>query len=222
MESVAHSQGDIQPPCSASSTCSTSSTSSCPGTGICKSVQFSRFIKISFTYPGDEYDRSALEPSKLTTSEVSELKEMRSHWRQEMNERLGALERPESPASPVSPISPASSPSFSPLSSSSYPQESHPFHSRIHPHALLQPASSTCSHVSPTCSPVLSHLDSSSSSEDEYEPVQSSQQPHTLTAQQQQQYQRLKRFSGSRNSLNGMMHRHSHLNQSKENVQCIA
>ncbi|KAF9938269.1 hypothetical protein BGZ65_000145 [Modicella reniformis] len=54
----------------------------------CKSVQFSRFIKISFTYPGDEYDRSALEPAKLTFSEASELMQLRIDWKQEMNRRI--------------------------------------------------------------------------------------------------------------------------------------
>src|SRR3954469_25118415 len=53
-----------------------------------KSVQFSRFIKISFTYPGDEYDRSALEPAKLTFSEASELMQLRIDWKQEMNRRV--------------------------------------------------------------------------------------------------------------------------------------
>ncbi|KAI7820496.1 hypothetical protein BC939DRAFT_387688, partial [Gamsiella multidivaricata] len=53
-----------------------------------KSVQFSRFIKISFTYPGDEYDRSALEPAKLTFSEATELMQLRIDWKQEMNRRL--------------------------------------------------------------------------------------------------------------------------------------
>ncbi|KAG0298292.1 hypothetical protein BGZ98_000257 [Dissophora globulifera] len=53
-----------------------------------KSVQFSRFIKISFTYPGDEYDRSALEPAKLTFSEASELMQLRIDWKQEMNRRI--------------------------------------------------------------------------------------------------------------------------------------
>jgi hypothetical protein len=49
----------------------------------CKSVQFSRFIKISFTYPGDEYDRSALEPAKLTYSEASELMQLRVDWKEQ-------------------------------------------------------------------------------------------------------------------------------------------
>ncbi|KAF9209414.1 hypothetical protein BGZ49_004495 [Haplosporangium sp. Z 27] len=53
-----------------------------------KSVQFSRFIKISFTYPGDEYDRTALEPAKLTFSEATELMQLRIDWKQEMNRRL--------------------------------------------------------------------------------------------------------------------------------------
>ncbi|KAG0250081.1 hypothetical protein BG011_008666 [Mortierella polycephala] len=55
-----------------------------------KSVQFSRFIKISFTYPGDEYDRSALEPAKLTFSEASELMQLRIDWKQEMAKRVEA------------------------------------------------------------------------------------------------------------------------------------
>ncbi|KAG0265188.1 hypothetical protein DFQ27_000784 [Actinomortierella ambigua] len=54
---------------------------------ICKSVQFSRFIKVSFTYPEDEYDRTALEPAKLTSSEASELVQLRVNLR-EMNRRL--------------------------------------------------------------------------------------------------------------------------------------
>ncbi|KAI1307202.1 hypothetical protein EDD11_004553, partial [Mortierella claussenii] len=53
-----------------------------------KSVQFSRFIKISFTYPGDEYDRTALEPAKLTFSEATELMQLRIDWKQEMNRRI--------------------------------------------------------------------------------------------------------------------------------------
>ncbi|KAF9126195.1 hypothetical protein BG015_004754 [Linnemannia schmuckeri] len=55
---------------------------------ICKSVQFSRFIKISFTYPGDEYDRSALEPAKLSFSEATELMQLRIDWKQELNKRM--------------------------------------------------------------------------------------------------------------------------------------
>ncbi|KAF9924408.1 hypothetical protein FBU30_005633 [Linnemannia zychae] len=55
---------------------------------ICKSVQFSRFIKISFTYPGDEYDRTALEPAKLSFSEVNELMQLRIDWKQELNKRM--------------------------------------------------------------------------------------------------------------------------------------
>ncbi|KAG0233810.1 hypothetical protein BGW42_007181 [Actinomortierella wolfii] len=54
---------------------------------ICKSVQFSRFIKVSFTYPEDEYDRTALEPAKLTSSEASELVQLRVNLR-EMNRRM--------------------------------------------------------------------------------------------------------------------------------------
>ncbi|KAF9411506.1 hypothetical protein BGZ94_001332 [Podila epigama] len=60
---------------------------------MCKSVQFSRFIKISFTYPEDEYDRTALEPAKLTFSEASELMQLRSNWKQEMKKRLDAERR---------------------------------------------------------------------------------------------------------------------------------
>ncbi|KAF9292009.1 hypothetical protein BKA57DRAFT_439164 [Linnemannia elongata] len=54
----------------------------------CKSVQFSRFIKISFTYPGDEYDRTALEPAKLSFSEATELMQLRIDWKQELNKRM--------------------------------------------------------------------------------------------------------------------------------------
>ncbi|KAK3814279.1 MAG: hypothetical protein J3Q66DRAFT_402849 [Benniella sp.] len=208
-------QSDIQPTCSSSSACSTSSsTSSSPSSSSCKSVQFSRFIKISFTYPGDEYDRSALEPAKLTTADVSELQQMRSHWRQESREREDALHSgDDSDASLDDPCSPSCSCS-----------QQHAFH-RIHTHSLLQCATGHCSHSSPPCSPVLSHHDSDSccSSEDEYDPAHSPQHlMSTLSPQQQQQYQRLKRFSGSRAELKGMMHRHNHLDQSKENVQCIA
>lgn len=55
---------------------------------ICKSVQFSRFIKISFTYPGDEYDRTALEPAKLSFSEATELMQLRIDLKQELNKRM--------------------------------------------------------------------------------------------------------------------------------------
>ncbi|KAG0372696.1 hypothetical protein BGX24_012700, partial [Mortierella sp. AD032] len=89
----------ISPPSSFSSTSSHSSTGS-----TCKSVQFSRFIKISFTYPGDEYDRSALEPSKLTFSEATELMQLRGAFRQEMEDRLEAASCLEMPLSPVSPL----------------------------------------------------------------------------------------------------------------------
>ncbi|KAF9992990.1 hypothetical protein BGZ79_002414 [Entomortierella chlamydospora] len=199
---MTHTQQEISPPCSTSSTCSSTPTPT-------KSVQFSRFIKISFTYPGDEYDRSALVPAKLSDSEASELIQMRKHWKQEMDTHTTDL------------IQDPESPEFSPCSS---PQEPHhPFVGRIHTHSLLQPASSTTSPLSPPCSPVLSHNDSSSSSEDEYDPSGSSQRPFSsLTPQQQQQYQRLKRFGGSRNGMSGMMQRHSHLDQTKANVQCLA
>ncbi|KAG0203988.1 hypothetical protein BGX28_003916 [Mortierella sp. GBA30] len=199
MASMMEQTQDDFRPTSSSSTCSTSN---------CKSVQFSRFIKISFTYPGDEYDRSALEPAKLTSSEASELLELRCHWRQEMSERQGAHKQDimdrEDPESPLPTM------------------QSHPCNSRHlhHTHSLLKCASPTCSHSSPPCSPVLSHQDScsSSSDDDEYDPVLSSQRSLPSLKQQQQQL-RFERFGGSRD---GMMHRHSHLDQSKENVQCLA
>ncbi|CAO3567382.1 unnamed protein product [Mortierella alpina] len=187
-----HTREDVRPD-SSSSTCSSSS---------CKSVQFSRFIKISFTYPGDEYDRSALEPAKLTSSEASELLELRCHWRQEMSDRQGAYDQDIRDCEGV----PA--------------MQQHPCSSRHrHTHSLLQSAPSTCSHSSPPCSPVLSHHDScsSSSDDDEYDPSMTSQ--HSLAALKQQQNLRLERFGGG---CDGMMHRHCHLEPSKDNVQCIA
>ncbi|KAF9188377.1 hypothetical protein BGZ51_000623 [Haplosporangium sp. Z 767] len=205
MTSLSESHNDTRSPCSSSSDSSNSSS------GSCKSVQFSRFIKISFTYPGDEYDRSALEPAKLTFSEASELLQLRCHWRQEMSDRIDALDGNKD----------LDGSDEVPNCQSGAPQQC-PYNGRHHTHALLQQsASATCLHSSPPCSPVLSHHDScsSSSSDDEYDPTLSPQHPLSLASHQQQQHRRLERFGGSRD---GMMHRHSHLDQSKENVQCIA
>ncbi|GJJ75245.1 hypothetical protein EMPS_07603 [Entomortierella parvispora] len=290
---MAHIQDEIRPS-SASSTSSHSSTStsasSASSSGSCnKSVQFSRFIKISFTYPGDEYDRSALEPAKLTFSEASELLELRCHWRKQMSERLaqqqlqqqesddsdnseddGELQEQDrmpccceshdsdysdnedvnnnnitvhinrlksSSSSPCLQISTASPTEAGAPNSPPSPQQqrlgrhSHRSHHR-HLHSLLHPTHSTSSGLlftSPPCSPLLSPQDScsNSSSEDEYDHTLSPQHPLSFSSgsssqqqlQQQQQQQRLKRFGGSRD---GLMHRHSHLDQSKVNVQCIA
>ncbi|KAF9429980.1 hypothetical protein BGZ94_008785 [Podila epigama] len=75
------------------SSCSTDSSSSTSSSSTSsKSVQFSRFIKISFTYPEDEYDRSAIAPAKLTFSEASELLQLRIHWKNEMAKRNRELE----------------------------------------------------------------------------------------------------------------------------------
>ncbi|KAF9419308.1 hypothetical protein BGZ76_004266 [Entomortierella beljakovae] len=210
METIIHPL-QISPPSSSSSTFSTSSSTSSSPPPTSKSVQFSRFIKISFTYPGDEYDRSALEPARLSPSEASELIQMRQHWKNEADALQDALEDPEQSVSvPSSP------------SSCSSPQEPlHPFAGRIHTqHLLLQPATCTSSQHSPPCSPVLSQQDScSSSDDDEYDSTISFS---SLSAQQQQQYQRLKRFGSSRNGMNAMMQQHSHLDRTKTNVQCIA
>ncbi|KAF8933360.1 hypothetical protein BGZ47_010894 [Haplosporangium gracile] len=203
---MAHSTIDIHPSSPISPPSSISSTSSHSSTGSCKSVQFSRFVKISFTYPGDEYDRSAFEPAKLTPSETTELMQLRGAWRQEMENRLqnGIEQDIQMPLSPDSPdLSSSSSPIF--LTSK--------YHGR--PHSLLLPTavSSNVSHSSPPCSPVLSHHDScsSSSDDDEYPAVVSP----ALTAQQQQQKHRLQRFGSS---CEGMMYRHRHLEQTR----CIA
>ncbi|KAG0287214.1 hypothetical protein BGZ96_008828 [Linnemannia gamsii] len=202
--SMAQTTTDIHP----SSISPPSSTSSTSSTGSCKSVQFSRFIKISFTYPGDEYDRSSFEPAKLTFSETTELMQLRGAWLQEMEDRLqnAAEQDIQMPLSPVSPVLPSSSPIFTTPTMSKY-------HGR--PHSLLLPTavSSNVSHSSPPCSPVLSHHDScsSSSDDDEYPAVVSP----VLTAQQQQQKHRLKRFGSS---CDGMMHQHRHLEQTR----CIA
>ncbi|KAF9282126.1 hypothetical protein BGZ88_011192 [Linnemannia elongata] len=205
--SMAQSTIDIHPSSPISPPSSISSTSSHSSTGSCKSVQFSRFVKISFTYPGDEYDRSAFEPAKLTPSETTELIQLRCAWRQEMEDRLqNATEQEiQMPLSPVSPL----------LSSSSSPIFlTNKYHGR--PHSLLLPnaVSSNVSHSSPPCSPVLSHHDScsSSSDDDEYPAVVLP----ALTTQQQQQKHRLKRFGSS---CEGMLHRHRHLEQT---TRCIA
>ncbi|KAI8598089.1 hypothetical protein EDD21DRAFT_198130 [Dissophora ornata] len=246
MASPVQFQRDISSPSSPSSTYTASSptSSTCSNSSHCKSVQFSRFVKISFTYPSDEYDRSAIEPAKLTLTETSELLQLRSDWQQELDERQkeALLDRNDDGYGGSNGVchmnrrehsaSPPSSPSSSPCYLSSFPewmplpppelQSNHSCRSRIHTHSLLQP-SSTCSHASPPCSPVLSHHDScssSSSDDDEYDAALSRPQSRpSLTPQQQQQYQRLKRFGGSRN---GMMHRHSHFDRSKENVECLA
>ncbi|KAG0049540.1 hypothetical protein BGZ83_005695 [Gryganskiella cystojenkinii] len=277
-------QDEIRPSSSFSSTSSTSSSST---TSSCKSVQFSRFIKISFTYPGDEYDRSALEPAKLTFSEASELLELRCHWRKEMSERIIAQElqqqrqqqqqaleddsdysdvdephsnnntcfcQNESDYSDKSDsednnnnkntilqntkyISEANTPMSAPSPQQQRlgrrQQQHHHHHRNCNPHSLLHHRTKTSSSsgivfTSPPCSPLLSPQDScsNSSSEDEYDPTLpqhplslSSSQQQLQQQQQQQQAHRLKRFGGSRD---GLMHRHSHLDQSKVNVQCIA
>ncbi|KAF9131932.1 hypothetical protein BGW39_001098 [Mortierella sp. 14UC] len=206
--SITQTPLDIQPltPISPPSSLSSSHSS----TGSCKSVQFSRFIKISFTYPGDEYDRSALEPAKLTYSEATELMQLRGTFRQEMEDRLEAASM-EVPLSPVSPVMGSSSmfPSVQDNSSSSNASK---HHGRPHSLLLSTAISSNVSHSTPPCSPILSHHDScsSSSDDDDYPAVSPA-----LTAQQQQQRHRLKRFGSS---CDGMMHRHGQLEQTR----CIA
>ncbi|KAF9930993.1 hypothetical protein FBU30_010998 [Linnemannia zychae] len=209
MASTTQTTLDTQPPSPISPPGSVSSISSHSSSGSCKSVQFSRFIKISFTYPGDEYDRSALEPAKLTASEANELIQLRGAWRQEMEDRLAssAVEDPQLPLSPISPVMSSSS-MFSSLPTLEDNKRCH-----SHPLSLLLPAvSSNVTLSSPPCSPVLSHHDSSSSSDDDEYPAVMSP---PLTAQQQQQKNRLKRFG---NSCDGMMHRHRQLEQTR----CIA
>ncbi|KAG9070129.1 hypothetical protein KI688_009461 [Linnemannia hyalina] len=205
--SMAQSTIDIHPSSPISPPSSITSISSHSSTGSCKSVQFSRFVKISFTYPSDEYDRSAFEPAKLTPLETTELIQLRGAWRQEMEDRLHNVTEQEIQM-PLSPVSPLLSSSSSPI----FPTNK--YHGR--PHSLLLPTavSSNVSRSSPPCSPVLSHHDScsSSSDDDEYPTVVSP----ALTAQQQQQKHRLKRFGSS---CEGMLHRHRHLEQT---TQCIA
>ncbi|KAF9310581.1 hypothetical protein BG003_008405 [Podila horticola] len=212
---------------SSESTTSTSSTCSSSSSCSSKSVQFSRFIKISFTYPEDEYDRTALEPAKLTFSEASELLQLRIHWKNEMNSRLEALEKEQQKK--VDPIDTTSDllsktqheddeatvPSMSPPSSCSSsacssPEQEHPPQRFRTPHRLLSISSSCssspCAHSSPPCSPVLSHHDSCSSSEDEYEAMASVPR-----------FQKLGRVSADEND-SGLMYRYQYGN--KDNVQC--
>ncbi|KAF9021593.1 hypothetical protein BGZ52_001622 [Haplosporangium bisporale] len=211
---------------STTSNCSSSSSSSSCSN---KSVQFSRFIKISFTYPEDEYDRTAFEPAKLTFSEASELLQLRIHWKNEMNSRLEALEQEqqkkidpidttpdmysknqqhENDEATVPSMSPSSSCSSSACSS---PEQEHPPQRFRTPHRLLSISSSCvslpCAHSSPPCSPVLSHHDSCSSSEDEYE---------TMVPR----LQKLGRLSADEND-SGLMYRYSQYGVNKDSV-CLA
>ncbi|KAF9577095.1 hypothetical protein BGW38_007915 [Lunasporangiospora selenospora] len=224
-------------PSACCSACCSSSENASPSSPN-KSVQFSRFIKISFTYPGDEYDRSALEPAKLTSTELSELVQLRVHWREEMNDRLqqalseGLIGHEDL----VVNLNDSTSrvPHRSTNSSRHHRQRQH--HGR---HSLLQPSASTtdgipatatclkagtsqtclAQQMSPPCSPVLSHHDSScsSSDEDDFDYALGSSSAFSLQAQPTH---RLQRFASA--GHDGMMHRHAHLERSKENVQCIA
>ncbi|KAF9899668.1 hypothetical protein BX616_002899 [Lobosporangium transversale] len=147
-----------------------------------KSVQFSRFIKISFTYPGDEYDRTALEPAKLTFSEATELMQLRIDWKQEMNRRIEQQLQQQQQQLQDSDDG-YSSDERLPVSRSS--------------------RSSGLSGVAiGGSSSNAGYSNSSPGSEDEYD-----QDGPT--------------FSVKKNG-SVMMHRHSHLHQSKENMPCFA
>ncbi|KAF9967314.1 hypothetical protein BGZ70_010009 [Mortierella alpina] len=165
-----------------------------------KSVQFSRFIKISFTYPCDEYDRTALEPAKLTFSEASELMQLRIDWRQDMKRRMQQEEQQqqqqqsqhdmyseEDGYSSDEARVPSSFSGPSPRQSNSCLFQNH--------HSSLASCGS---------SPILSchgHSSGSVSDDDEYNNDQRGL--NTLRT-------------------SGMMHRHNELYRSKENMPCLA
>ncbi|KAG0036581.1 hypothetical protein BGZ82_003992 [Podila clonocystis] len=203
---------------------------------ICKSVQFSRFIKISFTYPEDEYDRTALEPAKLTFSEASELMQLRINWKQEMKKRLEA-ERSSSGCDTddsedgcvpeASPISVASG-SRSRHHTTVYDRDADQDHDPSH-HSILQPAYPLLSssglpsvHSAPASSLSLqdayglgSHVNGSSSS------LCSSCSCHSDCHHYIDDLPHKKTVSGRTGSAS-MMHRHSQLHRSKDDVQCLA
>ncbi|KAF9962419.1 hypothetical protein BGZ72_006241 [Mortierella alpina] len=165
-----------------------------------KSVQFSRFIKISFTYPCDEYDRTALEPAKLTFSEASELMQLRIDWKQDMKRRMQQEEQQQQQQQPMQHDMdsedgyssdearvPGSFSGASPKPSNASLFQNH--HS----------SSASCG-----SSPIRSrhgHSSGSLSDDDEF-----SNEHHGLNTLR----------------TSGMMHRHNELHQSKENMPCLA
>ncbi|KAG0196310.1 hypothetical protein BGX28_010303 [Mortierella sp. GBA30] len=178
------------------------STNSCS-----KSVQFSRFIKISFTYPCDEYDRTALEPAKLTFSEASELMQLRIDWKQdlkrrmqqqqEQQQRLQQLDHEQDSEDGYSSDEARVPGSFS--GSSPGPTKVCLFQS-LHP--------STTRSISSPSSPILSHRSLSLSDSD--------------STSDEDEYTCEHRGLKSSIRTSGIMHRHNELHQSKENMPCLA
>ncbi|KAF9556397.1 hypothetical protein EC968_008299 [Mortierella alpina] len=181
-----------QPSTSApSSPTSTNSVSHCS-----KSVQFSRFIKISFTYPCDEYDRTALEPAKLTFSEASELMQLRIDWKQDMKRRMQQEEQQQQQQQQLQHLVDSEEDGYSsdearvPGSfSEASPRQSNPCLFQNH-HSISASRGS---------SPILSYHGHSS------DPVSDDEEYNSETLR-----------------TSGMMHRHNELHRSKENMPCLA
>lgn len=57
-----------------------------------KSVQFSRFLVVHETWCNDEYDRTSMEPARLSFKEYSELLQLRCDLQREMNKMMKAAE----------------------------------------------------------------------------------------------------------------------------------
>ncbi|KFH72439.1 hypothetical protein MVEG_02730 [Podila verticillata NRRL 6337] len=200
---------------------------------ICKSVQFSRFIKISFTYPEDEYDRTALEPAKLTFSEASELMQLRINWKQEMKKRLEERSSADANDSEDGCVPEASSNSSGASGSRSrhhttvYDRDADQDHDSHH--SILQPAYPLMTssglpsvHSAPASSLSLqdvyglgSHVNGSNSS------LCSSCSCHGDCHHYIDDLPHKKTISGRTGSAS-MMHRHSQLHRSKDDVQCLA
>ncbi|KAG0374641.1 hypothetical protein BGX24_010147 [Mortierella sp. AD032] len=188
---------------------------------ICKSVQFSRFIKISFTYPGDEYDRTALEPAKLSFSEATELMQLRIDWKQELNKRMQQQAQQEQQmllnqqhqqdcdedfsSADESTLcgSSSSSPRAAILSSSSSSSKSS--------------TSRGCLRSSPTMS-ISSHLHHKGCGSGPSSPIDCNG-GGSLSDDEDSEYH-LARAKSLGN--NGMMHRHSEFHQPTENMPCLA
>ncbi|KAG0284195.1 hypothetical protein BGZ97_008277 [Linnemannia gamsii] len=184
---------------------------------ICnKSVQFSRFIKISFTYPGDEYDRTALEPAKLSFSEATELMQLRIDWKQELNKRMQQQAQQEQQQLLLASSEQDSEDGFSSDestlcgSSSSSPRS-----------GVASKSSRGCLRLSPSLkisSKGCGGSSGSGSSSGPSSPIDCNNGGSLSDDEDSEYHQARAKSLGS----GGMMHRHSEFHQPTENMPCLA
>lgn len=166
-----------------------------------KSVQFSRFIKISFTYPCDEYDRTALEPAKLTFSEASELMQLRIDWKQDMKRRMQQEEQQQQQRQQLPHDMDSEEDGYSSDEARVPGSFSEASPRQLNACLFHNHHSSSASCGSSAILPCHGHSSASESDDDEYN----------------SEHRGLNTLRTS-----GMMHRHSELHRSKENMPCLA